>query len=73
MPAPSLLWSYGLGHTTPTRVAVGITVNPVMALLLGALLLGEPTPLPLLVGLVAALAGILLTTLEPRRPAVSTP
>jgi drug/metabolite transporter (DMT)-like permease len=67
------LWSYGLGHTTPTRVAVSIAVNPVVALLLGALLLGEPTPAPLLIGLVAVLAGILLTTREPRRSVATAP
>jgi drug/metabolite transporter (DMT)-like permease len=71
--ASFFLWSYGLGHTTPTRVAVSIAVNPVVALLLGALLLGEPTPAPLLIGLVAVLAGILLTTREPRRSVATAP
>ena len=66
------LWSYALGHTTPTRVAVAVAINPVVALLLGAFLLGEPASPSLIIGLVAVLAGILLTTRKSRRPAVST-
>lgn len=56
------LWTVGLEHTTPTRVAVTVAVNPMVAMGLGALLLGEPVSAHLVLGLVAVAAGILLTT-----------
>jgi drug/metabolite transporter (DMT)-like permease len=56
------LWSVGLEHTTPTRVAVTVTVNPVSAMALGALMLGEPVTPALLAGLAAVIGGIVLTT-----------
>jgi drug/metabolite transporter (DMT)-like permease len=52
------LWVYALSHTTPTKVAVSITVNPIFAALVGALFIGEPIGIDLLIGLVAVLAGI---------------
>ena len=61
------LWTYGLEHTTPTRVAVTVAINPVVAMSLGFWVLDEaPTPL-LLLGLGAVLGGILLTA-WPSRP-----
>ena len=57
-----LLWGYGLAHTTPTRVAVTVTVNPMMAMLGAALFLGEPVTPALLGGLAAVALGIVLTT-----------
>jgi drug/metabolite transporter (DMT)-like permease len=56
------LWSVGLEHTTPTRVAVTVTLNPVSAMILGVVLLGEPLSPPLLGGLAAVAGGIVLTT-----------
>jgi drug/metabolite transporter (DMT)-like permease len=56
------LWSVGLAHTTPTRVAVTVTLNPVAAMALGAVMLGEEVTLPLVGGLAAVLGGIVLTT-----------
>ena len=56
------LWSVGLEHTTPTRVAVTITLNPVSAMVLGAAMLGEPVTPVLLGGLAAVIGGIVLTT-----------
>jgi drug/metabolite transporter (DMT)-like permease len=38
------LWSLALRHTTPTRVAVSVSVNPVSASLTAADLLREPVP-----------------------------
>jgi drug/metabolite transporter (DMT)-like permease len=58
------LWSVGLEHTTPTRVAVTVTLNPVSAMALGAVMLGEPVTLPLVGGLAAVIGGIVLTTLS---------
>ena len=36
------LWAFALERTTPTRVAISVTVNPVTASLVGAVLLDEP-------------------------------
>jgi drug/metabolite transporter (DMT)-like permease len=57
-----LLWAFALSRTTPTRVAISITVNPVAAALVGALLLGEPIGWNLIVGLATVLLGIWLAT-----------
>ena len=56
------LWAYALKHATPTRVGVSITVNPIAASLVGALLLHEPIGFNLVAGIVAVLAGIALAT-----------
>ncbi|WP_035486017.1 DMT family transporter [Geminicoccus roseus] len=52
------LWAFALQHTTPTRVAVAVTVNPLAAGLTGALILDEPMRWSLGVGIAAVLAGI---------------
>lgn len=56
------LWSFALGRTTPTRVAISVTVNPVVAALTGALLLGETIGWNIMAGLGAVLLGIALAT-----------
>jgi drug/metabolite transporter (DMT)-like permease len=61
------LWVFALAHTTPTRVANTITLNPVMAAIVAAILLGEPIGLNLIVGVAAVFAGIWLASTE-RRP-----
>jgi drug/metabolite transporter (DMT)-like permease len=61
-----ILWVMALQHTTPTRVADTMTVNPIAAALLAAPLVGEPVTANLLVGLVAVLAGIWIATVEPK-------
>ena len=53
-----VLWVVALRHASPTRVATTMTVNPVAAALLAAVLVGEPVTPNLLVGLVAVFAGI---------------
>ena len=63
------LWAFALGRTTPTRVAISVTVNPVVAALLGTLTLGEPVGWPLLAGLAAVAAGIGLAATDGRRGA----
>jgi len=60
------LWAYALSRTTPTLVAVSVTVNPVAAGLTGALLLGEPLRWNLFVGLAAIGLGIVVATRRPR-------
>lgn len=63
------LWAFALAHTTPTRVAISVTVNPVTAALVGALILGEPITWNVLLGLLAVLAGIGIATTERRKMA----
>lgn len=56
------LWSFALGRTTPTRVAISVTVNPVVAAIVGALLLGEAVGWNVIAGLAAVLIGIWIAT-----------
>jgi len=60
------LWVYALERTTPTRVANTMTVNPIAASLLAAVLIGEPLGLNLLVGIAAVALGIWLASSAPR-------
>jgi drug/metabolite transporter (DMT)-like permease len=55
-----LLWSYALEHTTPTRVAISVTVNPIAAGIFGAFVLREPITLTLVIGLLLVAGGIIL-------------
>ena len=57
-----ILWVMALARATPTRVANTMTVNPIAATLLAALLMGEPITANLLIGLVAVFAGIWIAT-----------
>jgi drug/metabolite transporter (DMT)-like permease len=61
------LWVFALQRASPTRVANTMTVNPLVAGLLAAALLGEPITLNLLIGLAAVFAGIWVATTEGRR------
>lgn len=61
------LWALALEHTTPTRVAVAVTVNPISASLVGALLLHEPLSWNLGAGIVAVFGGIWLASTSARR------
>jgi drug/metabolite transporter (DMT)-like permease len=58
------LWVYALQHASPTRVANTMTVNPIIAGFLAALLLGEPITLNLVAGLIAVGAGLWIATTE---------
>lgn len=60
-----LLWSWGLEHTTPTRVAITVTLNPVAALALGIPVLDEAVTGELVLGLLAVIGGIVLATRPP--------
>jgi drug/metabolite transporter (DMT)-like permease len=51
-----LIWA--LKRTTPTKVAVFLSLNPVVAMLLGSVALGEPVTATQLGGLVLVVAGI---------------
>jgi len=56
------LWAFALARTTPTRVAISVSVNPVAASLVGAALLHEPLGWNLVAGIVTVFAGIWIAT-----------
>ncbi len=56
------LWAFALGRTTPTRVAISVTVNPVTASLVGVVILREPIGWNLVVGLTTVVLGIWIAT-----------
>jgi drug/metabolite transporter (DMT)-like permease len=60
------LWVFALERTTPTRVANTMTVNPIAASLLAALLIGEPLGWQLGAGIVAVGAGIWVASRQDR-------
>lgn len=62
-----MLWLWALRHTTPTLVAIALPMNPLMALLWGAVLLGEPVTVSMIVGFALVLVGIATTNWRPRR------
>ena len=63
------LWSFAVSHTTPTRVAISMAVNPLSAAIFGALLLAEPVGWSLVLGLIAVAAGIWLASTSARTSA----
>ena len=67
------LWVAALARTTPTRVANTITLNPVTASVVAAVLLGEPIGLNLVAGVAAVFAGIALASTERAAGAASRP
>jgi len=62
-----ILWVLALQRATPTRVANTMTVNPIAAALLAALLVDEPITMNLVVGLLAVFLGIWIATTEPAK------
>jgi drug/metabolite transporter (DMT)-like permease len=58
------LWVFALQRTTPTRVANTITVSPVAAALVAAVLVGEPIGASLLIGIAGVAAGIWIASTE---------
>ena len=66
------LWAFALERTTPTRVAISVTVNPITASLVGAWLLNEPLRWNLAAGIVAVFAGIWIATTTGRRAATAS-
>ena len=65
--AAFLLWTWALSRLTPTQVAVYVNLNPVVAALLGVMLLGERRSGLFLLGFVAVVAGVLLVNWPGRR------
>jgi drug/metabolite transporter (DMT)-like permease len=66
------LWAFALERTTPTLVAISVTVNPIAASLVGATLLDEPLRWNLVGGIVTVFAGIWIATTAGRRPKPTT-
>ena len=60
------LWAFALERTTPTRVAISVTINPVAASLVGATLLGEPLRWTLVAGIMTVFIGIWIATTQSR-------
>ena len=65
--AAFLLWTWALSRLTPTQVAVYVNLNPVVAALLGVVLLGERRSGLFLLGFTAVVAGVLLVNWPGRR------
>jgi drug/metabolite transporter (DMT)-like permease len=57
-----ILWVFALSRTSPTKVAVTITVNPVFASIVGALAIHEGIGINFIAGLIAVAVGIWLAT-----------
>lgn len=62
-----LLWGFALERTTPTLVAISMTVSPVTAACVGALLLGEPIQANVVLGIFSVLGGIAVAVSAPRK------
>ncbi|MEO8040465.1 MAG: DMT family transporter [Betaproteobacteria bacterium] len=54
------LWIWALEHTSPSRVALAVTLNPVSAAVLGAVVLAEPVGERLLVGVAGVVGALVL-------------
>ncbi len=66
--AAFFLWTWALSRITPTQVAVYVNLNPIVAALLGIVLLGERRSPVFLLGFAAVVAGVLLVNWPgPRR------
>jgi drug/metabolite transporter (DMT)-like permease len=61
------LFAYALGKMAPTQAVVYINLNPLSAMLLAVLLLGERLTAPLLLGFATVLVGVLLVNWPARR------
>lgn len=62
-----MLWLWALRHTTPTLAAVSLPMNPLMALVWGAVLLDEPATMSMIVGFILVIIGIATTNWRPRQ------
>jgi drug/metabolite transporter (DMT)-like permease len=65
--AAFLLWTWALSRLTPTEVAVYVNLNPIVAALLGVLVLDERRSGPFLLGFAGVVAGVLLVNWPGRR------
>ncbi|MGE0254687.1 MAG: EamA family transporter [Alphaproteobacteria bacterium] len=60
------LFLLAIRMTTPTRVAIAMPANPLAAILLAAVVLGEPVGPGALAGFACVAAGVILVNLRPR-------
>ena len=68
------LWLWALKHTTPTRVAVFLSLSPITATVPGALVLFEPVSATFLIGLAAVAFGLIVAHRDKDHPkAIQTP
>src|SRR3712207_3078163 len=63
------LWTFALTRLTPTQVAVYINLNPLVAMVLAAVLLAERLTIIFVVGFCAVLLGVLLVNWPKRTEA----
>ena len=61
------LWVLALTRASPTRVTNTITINPLIGMTAGTLMLGEPVTIPLVLGLLAVGAGVWVATTGAKR------
>jgi drug/metabolite transporter (DMT)-like permease len=61
------LWVLALTRASPTRVTNTITINPLIAMTAGTLMLGEPVTITLVLGLIAVGAGVWVATTGAKR------
>jgi drug/metabolite transporter (DMT)-like permease len=54
------MWLWALGHTSPTRVTVFLSLSPITSAALGALFLAEPISALFLIGLICVILGLWL-------------
>lgn len=64
------MWMWALERTQASQVAIAVTINPIAAAILGALVLAEPITERVAIGLVGVVAGIALVN-WPTRPAAA--
>ena len=55
------MWLWALGHTSPTRVTVFLSLSPITSAALGALLLSEPISVLFIAGLISVILGLWLS------------
>ena len=54
------MWLWALGHTSPTKVTVFLSLSPITSAALGALLLSEPISVLFVAGLISVILGLWL-------------
>jgi drug/metabolite transporter (DMT)-like permease len=60
------LWTFALSRLTPTQVAVYVNVNPMVAIILGAVLLAEKLTGIFVLGFVSVVVGVFLVNWPPK-------
>jgi drug/metabolite transporter (DMT)-like permease len=66
------LYGFALSRLSPTQAAVYVNLNPVAAIVLATLLLGERVSGPVIAGFAMVLAGVVLVNWPRRAPAATT-